>query len=272
MISSRTVSAAAPASFAAARGSGGRRATAAVAAAAATMAPSSSSSPSSADRRSPAAAAAAAALPPGDFSRVRTAVFVGSAVDLRGCPPDGRRPEFALIGRSNVGKSSLLNMLAGRAGLARESKEPGMTQTINHYLINDSWHLVDLPGYGYAKTSKATQGAWLGFTKQYFLKRDSLVAVLLLIDATLPPQKIDLDCANWLAASEVPFAVVFTKADARKKGGPPPAQNVAAFQAALAEEWASLPACFLTSARDGTGKTELLAYLASLRRLDAEAA
>ncbi|KAI8468073.1 MAG: P-loop containing nucleoside triphosphate hydrolase protein [Monoraphidium minutum] len=163
-------------------------------------------------------------------------------------------------------------MLTGSDKLAHVSKEPGKTKTINHYLINDGWYLVDLPGYGFAKASKGTQGAWLGFTKDYFLERDALVAVLLLVDASIPPQPLDLECADWLAASEVPFAIVFTKADAKKKSGPTPAQNMAAFKKGMLEEWASLPACFATSSKEGKGKGEVLGYLASLRRLDAEAA
>lgn len=199
---------------------------------------------------------------------MKKAVFVGSAVDLRGCPPDGKFCEFAVIGRSNVGKSSLINMLVGSDKLARVSKEPGMTKTINHYLINESWYLVDLPGYGYASASKGTQGAWLGFTKEYFLKRDALVAVLLLVDASIPPQPIDLECADWLAASQVPFSVVFTKVDAKKKSGPTPAQNMSAFKKGMLEEWASLPSCFETSSKEGKGRSEVLGFLASLRQLE----
>lgn len=126
----------------------------------------------------------------------------------------------------------------------------------------------DLPGYGYAKASKTTAASWLGFTKEYFLERDALVAVLLLADASLPPQPLDLECASWLAESEVPFAVVFTKADARKKSGPTPQQNVAAFKKALLADWETPPPCFETSSREGRGKSELLGFLAGMRRLD----
>ncbi|KAF8071226.1 SAD2 [Scenedesmus sp. PABB004] len=195
-------------------------------------------------------------LPSGDFARIKKSVFVGASVDLKGCPPQSH-PEFAVIGRSNVGKSSLINMLTQNSKLARTSKEPGMTKTINHYLINDSWYLVDLPGYGYAKTAgKAARAGWLDFTKDYFIKRSALVAVLLLVDASLPPQGVDLDCAAWLAEAQVPFAVVFTKTDARKKGGPAPGANMRAFQAALLESYETLPDCFATSAAQGTGRSE----------------
>ena len=247
------------------------RAPAAAAAAAAVRKKSATTSAST--PKAAAAAATAPKLPPGDFSRVKKAVFVGSAVDLRQCPPDGKLPEFAVIGRSNVGKSSLINMLTSNDKLARVSKEPGMTKTINHYLINDSWYLVDLPGYGYAKASKGAAASWLGFTKDYFLNRDALVLVLLLVDASLPPQPIDVECARWLGDSEVPFAVVFTKADAarkRKKGEPAPAQNMAAFRRALMEDWETPPPSFETSSREGRGKAELLGFLAGMRRLERE--
>jgi len=152
--------------------------------------------------------------------------------------------------------------------LAKVSKEPGMTKLINHFLINDTWYLVDLPGYGFAKTaSREARASWLDFTKDFFISRDALVHVLLLVDGSLPPQQVDLDCAAWLAECEVPFAIVFTKADAAKKGAPTPAQNVRAFKKALSQVLEVLPWCFETSSRSGRGRSEVLGYLASLREL-----
>eukprot|EP00878_Enallax_costatus_P022028 GHUV01023351.1.p1 GENE.GHUV01023351.1~~GHUV01023351.1.p1 ORF type:complete len:294 (+),score=55.14 GHUV01023351.1:39-884(+) len=207
-------------------------------------------------------------LPTAEHAKIKKSVYVSSSVDLRGCPAQDY-PEFAVIGRSNVGKSSLINMLTQNNKLAKVSKEPGMTKTINHFLINDSWYLVDLPGYGFSKTAaKSTRESWLDFTKQYFLKRKALVAVLLLVDASIPPQRIDVDCANWLAESQVPFAVVFTKCDSRKKGGPTPAANMKVFKAELLQEYEALPDCFETSSTEGYGRAEVLNYLASLRQLE----
>ncbi|KXZ52873.1 hypothetical protein GPECTOR_8g254 [Gonium pectorale] len=142
-----------------------------------------------------------------------------------------------------------------------------MTKLINHYLINDSWHLVDLPGYGFAKAGKANREEWLRFTKDYFITRDNLVSVLLLVDSSVAPQEVDKQCADWLAECEVPFCIVFTKIDNRKRDGPPNAANVRAFKQAMSEEWEALPRCFETSSRTGAGKSELLGYLASLREM-----
>uniref|UniRef100_A0A383WAZ8 EngB-type G domain-containing protein n=1 Tax=Tetradesmus obliquus TaxID=3088 RepID=A0A383WAZ8_TETOB len=161
-------------------------------------------------------------------------------------------------------------MLTQNSKLAKVSKEPGMTKTINHFLINDSWYLVDLPGYGYAKTAgKSDRASWLTFTKEYFAKRQALVCVLLLVDGSISPQQVDLDCANWLAEAQVPFAIAFTKCDARKKSGPTPAANIKAFKAELLKDYEQLPACFETSAQLGQGRVEVLGYLASLRQLEA---
>ncbi|GAX74646.1 hypothetical protein CEUSTIGMA_g2094.t1 [Chlamydomonas eustigma] len=206
-------------------------------------------------------------LPPAENTRVKKATFVKSSPSVKLCPPD-RYPEFALIGRSNVGKSSLINCLTEHNGLAKVSKEPGMTKLINHYLINDTWCIVDLPGYGFAKTAgKEARDSWIKFTKDFFISRDNLVHVLLLVDASTPPQQLDMECANWLAECEVPFAFVFTKIDSNKKEGPTCSKNIRAFKQMLAKDWEELPWCFETSSKTGSGKSELLGYLASLRAL-----
>lgn len=207
-------------------------------------------------------------LPPPLNATIRKSTFVKSSTRVVDCPPD-RLPEFAVIGRSNVGKSSLLNSLTANSRLARVSKEPGLTRLINHFLINDQWYLVDLPGYGFARAGKESRKEWLEFTKDYFVSRDNLVSVLLLVDSSVAPQPVDLDCATWLADCEVPFAIVFTKTDNRKRGGSANANadNIRAFKQALAADWEALPRCFETSSKTGQGRSDLLGYLASLREL-----
>jgi len=205
-------------------------------------------------------------LPPARNVRVRSATFVKSSVSVKDCPP-AVFPEFAVIGRSNVGKSSLINLLTGRSSLALVSKTPGKTRCINHFLINRSWYLVDLPGYGYAKTSKENIMGWNQFTRDYFLERETLVSVLLLVDASIPPMELDLACANWLAEAEVPYTLVYTKVDKRKKGVPPASENIDAFESRLSEVWDTLPTAIATSSRSGMGKSELLAHIARLRGL-----
>lgn len=209
-------------------------------------------------------------LPPPKHVRVLTAEFIKSSVTVEQCPPE-RFPEFAIIGRSNVGKSSLINTLTGRSSLALVSKTPGKTRCINHFLINDSWYLVDLPGYGYAKTSKENILGWNTFTRDFFQRRASLVAVLLLVDASIPPMPLDLACADWFGEHQIPFTLVFTKIDKRKKGCPPPEENAAAFESALRATWGELPPALATSSRSGAGKKELLAHVAQLRQLWAQA-
>ena len=258
-------------------------------------------------------------------SQVKTAEYVSSAVDLQSCPKPVF-PEFAVIGRSNVGKSSLINMLTGKRKLALVSKQPGAfggcmlrpallrwalpalraqsmaqplppagkTRCINHFIINGSWYLVDLPGYGYAKVAKEQRLKWNDFTKDYFLNRDTLVTVLLLVDASIPPTKIDMECLTWMAEAQVPFILVvsggthtapratvivcqmcsfhvtrcswlqFTKCDKKKKGLDFRA-NVDAFKKEMLKEWEYLPPCILTSAEQGLGKQQLLSLLAQLR-------
>ncbi|GAQ86732.1 GTP-binding protein [Klebsormidium nitens] len=199
--------------------------------------------------------------------KLRSAEFIISSTDVSKCP-DTDKPEFAVVGRSNVGKSSLINMVTNRKSLAMTSKKPGKTQTINHFLINDDWYLVDLPGYGYAAAPGKARSAWNEFTKDYFLNRKQLVTVLLLIDASIAPQEIDLECAEWLGENQVPVSLVFTKCDKRKKtkaGGKHPTENIADFESMLKETWDELPPKILTSSVTGTGRHELLSHLSQLR-------
>lgn len=205
-------------------------------------------------------------LPPPRNIRVRSAEFIKSSVKVEDCPP-AIYPEFAVIGRSNVGKSSIINLLTGRNSLAMVSKTPGKTRCINHFLINNAWYLVDLPGYGYAKTSKENVLMWNKFTREYFLERETLVSVLLLVDASIPPMELDIACAEWLADAETPFTVVYTKIDKRKKGVPAPQENIAAFENRLAESYENLPPALATSSRIGAGKMDLLTHIAQLRAL-----
>ncbi|KAK9792467.1 hypothetical protein WJX73_008261 [Symbiochloris irregularis] len=207
--------------------------------------------------------------PRATHARVKTAEYVSSAVTLAQCPK-ARWPEFAVIGRSNVGKSSLINMLTGRKALALTSKTPGKTQCIIHFLINNSWYLVDLPGYGYAARAKTKRLQWNAFTKDYFINRETLALVLLLVDASVPVQDLDLQCASWLADSQVPFSLVFTKTDKRKKKCPSPAENMAAFQTALLKSYEQLPVCLQTSAERDTGRQDVLNHIAQMRALNKE--
>ena len=203
-------------------------------------------------------------LPPPTNTKVKTAAYISSAVDLKGCPKPVH-PEFAIIGRSNVGKSSLINMLTNTKNLALVSKQPGKTKCINHFLINNNWYLVDLPWYWYAKVAKDMRLTWNNFTKRYFVERETLVNVMLLVDASIKPTAIDIECANWLGDAQVPFIIVFTKVDKSKKGIASPVENMEAFKRILLEDWDYLPPCIATSSRQGKGKGQLLALLAQLR-------
>lgn len=189
------------------------------------------------------------------------ATYLISSPTYDQCPkPD--RFEIAFIGRSNVGKSSLINMLAGRKNLAKTSGKPGKTQMINHFLIDDSWYLVDLPGYGYAKTSKSNREAWAEMIDDYLVNRKNLQIVFVLIDSRLEPQKIDLEFINWLGENAVPFALVFTKADKQSvnKGQ----QSMARFRKVMKQTWEELPIFFLTSSETGLGKDQLTEYIFTL--------
>ena len=189
---------------------------------------------------------------------VKNAVFVVSNSDYRKCPDTGK-PEYAFIGRSNVGKSSLINMLTRNKGLAKTSVRPGKTQLINHFLINNEWYLVDLPGYGYARTSKTSRAAWQKMITEYLTGREPLVNTFVLIDSRIPPQKIDLEFISFLGRNGVPLAVVFTKVD--KPNQSEPARNVNTFKQALLEEWEDLPTMFLTSSVSGTGRDKVLGFI-----------
>ena len=189
---------------------------------------------------------------------VKKAVFVVSNSDYRKCPDTGK-PEYAFIGRSNVGKSSLINMLTRNKGLAKTSVRPGKTQLINHFLINNEWYLVDLPGYGYARTSKTSRAAWQKMITEYLTGREPLVNTFVLIDSRIPPQKIDLEFISFLGRNGVPLAVVFTKVD--KQNQSETARNVNTFKQALLEEWEDLPTMFLTSSVSGTGRDKVLGFI-----------
>lgn len=187
--------------------------------------------------------------------------FIGSFVKVSQCPPPDK-PEYAFVGRSNVGKSSLINMLTGRKSLAKVSITPGKTQTINHFIINNNWYLVDLPGYGYAKVSKTQRRDWEKFIQDYLVKRPNLQCVFLLIDSRIPPQTLDLEFANWLGERQIPFVIVFTKID-DKKYKP---QNIEVFKKAMLQTWEALPDMLRTSAEKRLGKEELLDYIAKINK------
>ncbi|PKI36923.1 hypothetical protein CRG98_042680 [Punica granatum] len=200
-------------------------------------------------------------------AQVAEAEFVKSSVRTEDCPSDGL-PEFALVGRSNVGKSSLLNSLVRRRKLALTSKKPGKTQCINHFRINDSWYLVDLPGYGYAVAPQELRTDWGKFTKGYFLNRSTLVSVFLLIDASIPAKKIDLEYASWLGENQIPMTLVFTKCDKRKKkknGGKRPEENVSDFQELIRGFFQTAPPWIMTSSVTNQGRDEILLHMAQLR-------
>lgn len=186
---------------------------------------------------------------------IRRAEFTTSSPTWSRCPSDGR-PEYAFIGRSNVGKSSLINMLTGTAGLAKTSGRPGKTQLINHFLINGEWYLVDLPGYGYARTSKSQRESFGRMIRDYFIHREQLVNTYLLIDSRIPPQRIDLEFIEFLGTEGVPFTIVYTKTDKEKQREV--MSNIKQMKAALGEQWEELPPMLLTSSLTGYGRDALL--------------
>lgn len=189
---------------------------------------------------------------------IKSAEFVISNTDYRKSPQDGK-PEYAFIGRSNVGKSSLINMLTNRKGLAMTSSTPGKTLLINHFIINDAWYLVDLPGYGYARRSRESRDTIRKIVEDYILGRETMVNLFLLVDCRHEPQKIDLEFMEWLGENEVPFSIVFTKAD--KLGSGRLQMNVAAYKDKLSEVWEELPPIFITSSEKREGREELLEYI-----------
>lgn len=187
--------------------------------------------------------------------KISSAVFTVSSPNWRKCPQDGR-PEYAFIGRSNVGKSSLINMLTGVKGLAKTSGRPGKTQLINHFLINNEWYLVDLPGYGYARTSKSSRDAWGTMMRDYFLHREELTNTYVLVDSRLKPQRIDLDFIAFLGQNGVPLTVVFTKTDKEKQREV--MGNIKLMKQELGQMWEELPPMLLTSSATGYGLDALL--------------
>jgi GTP-binding protein len=175
--------------------------------------------------------------------------------------PEPIYPEFAFIGRSNVGKSSLINAITGKKGLAKTSGKPGKTITVNHFLINGKWYLVDLPGYGFAKRSKTEREKWDKLMRNYMLKRENLVYTFILIDSRLEPQKIDLEFIDWMAEAQIPFVLVFTKTD--KLGVNIRAKNLEIYKKQLLQNWEELPIIISTSAISGQGKDEILDLIAN---------
>lgn len=192
---------------------------------------------------------------------IKKSEFTISSATVSQCPKD-TKPEFAFIGRSNVGKSSLINMLCNHKGLAKTSATPGKTLLINHFIINNDWYLVDLPGYGFAKRSKTVQKKLDQMITSYILQRQQLVNTFVLIDIRHDPMKIDTDFINWLGESSVPFSIIFTKAD---KLGPVRAkQNAAKWMSSLKEQWEELPPYFITSSEKKLGRDEVLDYIGNI--------
>ncbi len=195
--------------------------------------------------------------------KITSAEFVISNSDVSKCPKNPI-PEYAFIGRSNVGKSSLINMLTSRKNLAKTSGKPGKTQLINHFLINKNWYLVDLPGYGYAKVSKSAKKTFQKFITDYFNKRKQLVSAFVLVDIRHEPQPIDLDFMQWLGENLIPFSIIFTKADKLK----PKAieRHIEDYKNILLETWEEMPNYIITSASKGIGKDEVLDYIESINK------
>lgn len=189
---------------------------------------------------------------------IKSARFVISNTDIKKCPNDGK-PEYAFIGRSNVGKSSLINMITGHRKLAMTSATPGKTLLINHFIVNDEWYLVDLPGYGYAKRSKAQNEQLEHIISSYILDREAMTLLFVLIDCRHEPQKIDLEFFQWLGENGVPFSIIFTKADKLTKGAL--ATNIEAYKKRLLEDWEELPPVFITSSETSLGREEVLQYI-----------
>ena len=194
---------------------------------------------------------------------IKSAEFIISNTDYLKCP-DSSLPEYAFIGRSNVGKSSLINMLCDRKGLAMTSSKPGKTLLINHFLINKNWHLVDLPGYGYATTGKKMREQLQEIIENYILNREQLTCLFLLIDCRHEPQKIDLEFMEWLGENDVPFSIVFTKLDklSHVKG----VESIRVYKEKLSKQWEELPPIFITSSEKRTGRDELLGYIEEITK------
>jgi GTP-binding protein len=189
---------------------------------------------------------------------IKSATFICSNTKISALPV-ANMPEYAFIGRSNVGKSSLINMLVNQHGLAKTSQKPGKTQLINHFLVNEKWYIVDLPGYGYAKVSKNSRENWEKFIRNYITKRESLQCVFILIDSRLTPQKIDIEFCCWMGEIQVPFVLAFTKAD--KQSTAKTNQNIALFKKELSGWFEEIPPVFSTSAEKLQGKDEILNFI-----------
>lgn len=198
---------------------------------------------------------------------IKEAKFVISNTELSKCPtPD--KAEYAFIGRSNVGKSSLINMLTNNGKLAKTSGRPGKTQLINHFIINDEWYLVDLPGYGFAKASKESRFKWTQFIQDYLMNRENLLNTFVLLDARLPPQKIDLEFMNWCGHNEIPFSMVFTKID--KLSSTALQKNLAIYKKEMKKIWEELPPVFTSSSTSKFGREKILNYIDQINELYAE--
>jgi len=194
---------------------------------------------------------------------IKQAKFLISNTDVKRCPaPD--RPEYAFIGRSNVGKSSLINMLVGQNSLAKVSVRPGKTQLINHFIVDESWYLVDLPGYGYAKIAISVKEKFQQLISRYILDRENLYCLFVLIDIRHNPQKIDIEFITWLGENQIPFAIIFTKAD--KLGKVTAAKNVAVYTQELKNLWEELPPVFVSSSLDGSGREEIISYIETINK------
>lgn len=192
------------------------------------------------------------------YMEIKQAEFVSSVADVKKSPaPD--KPEFAFIGRSNVGKSSLLNMLTSRKNLAKTSNRPGKTQTINHFIINNLWYLVDLPGYGYASVSKEKRAGFGKIIENYVLKRENLQCLFILLDSRLEPQRIDLEFIQWTGEKEIPLCLVFTKSDKLTRNELNRSINL--YKSTLQKNWDELPPLFITSATSKMGKENLLLFI-----------
>ena len=194
---------------------------------------------------------------------IKSADFVISNSEVAKCPKD-MLPEYAFIGRSNVGKSSLINMLTNRKSLAKISGRPGKTQLINHFIINKNWFLVDLPGYGYARVSKSTKKVFQKYITDYFLKRKQLVCAFVLVDCRHEPQPIDLEFMEWLGTNMIPFNIIFTKADKLKPNALE--RNIEHYKNILLETWEEMPQYFITSSSKRIGQKELLTYIDNINK------
>ena len=190
--------------------------------------------------------------------KIKSADFVISNTDIDKCPKE-RIPEYAFIGRSNVGKSSLINMLTGRKSLAKTSGKPGKTQLINHFKINDNWFLVDLPGYGYAKVSKKNRSIFAKFIYEYLEKRENIICTFVLVDSRHEPQKIDMLFMEWLGQNQIPFVIIFTKMD--KLSSSQLNKNITKYKTEMLKTWEDIPQTFRSSAESGLGKAEILKFI-----------